>query len=128
MCRNRTRCRRPGGGDLRELRSTSAFRAQIGELRDRLGGLPSPAEADGIWRGIWLEEAGCHSSMSIASRLIRALKAPARAWRYLTRPPAGGYHARYEAMSPEQKEQARWQSTKRNGLFLAFVNLKRAPK
>jgi hypothetical protein len=30
---------------------------QIGELRDRLGGLPSPVEAQGIWRGIWLEEA-----------------------------------------------------------------------
>jgi len=31
---------------------------QIGELRDRLGGLPSPVEADGIWRGIWLEVRG----------------------------------------------------------------------
>jgi hypothetical protein len=36
---------------------------QIGELRERLGGLPSPVEAEGIWRGIWLEEA--HHSTAI---------------------------------------------------------------
>ena len=36
---------------------------QIGELRDRLGGLPSPIEARDIWRGIWLEEAH-HSTAS----------------------------------------------------------------
>ena len=39
------------------------LRVQIGELRDRLGGLPSPVEAEGIWRGIWLEEA--HHSTAI---------------------------------------------------------------
>jgi hypothetical protein len=32
-------------------------------LRERLGGLPSPLEAEGIWRGIWLEEA--HHSTAI---------------------------------------------------------------
>ena len=41
---------------------------QIGELRDRLGGLPSPAEADGIWRGIWLEEA--HHSTAIEGNTL----------------------------------------------------------
>ncbi len=44
------------------------LRIQIGELRDRLGGLPSPIEADGIWRGIWLEEA--HHSTAIEGNTL----------------------------------------------------------
>ena len=41
---------------------------QIGELRDRLGGLPSPIEAKDIWRGIWLEEA--HHSTAIEGNTL----------------------------------------------------------
>jgi fido (protein-threonine AMPylation protein) len=41
---------------------------QIGELRNRLGGLPTPAEAEGIWRGIWLEEA--HHSTAIEGNTL----------------------------------------------------------
>jgi Fic family protein len=41
---------------------------QIGELRDRLGGLPSPIEAQDIWRGIWLEEA--HHSTAIEGNTL----------------------------------------------------------
>ena len=41
---------------------------QIGELRDRLGGLPSPVEAKAIWRGIWLEEA--HHSTAIEGNTL----------------------------------------------------------
>lgn len=41
---------------------------QISELRDRLGGLPSDAEAEGIWRGIWLEEA--HHSTAIEGNTL----------------------------------------------------------
>lgn len=41
---------------------------QIGELREKLGGLPSPEEADGIWRGIWLEEA--HHSTAIEGNTL----------------------------------------------------------
>lgn len=41
---------------------------QIGELRDRLGGLPSPTEARDIWRGIWLEEA--HHSTAIEGNTL----------------------------------------------------------
>ena len=41
---------------------------QIGELRDRLGGLPSPLEAKDIWRGIWLEEA--HHSTAIEGNTL----------------------------------------------------------
>lgn len=44
------------------------LRVQIGELRDRLGGLPSPGEADAIWRGIWLEEA--HHSTAIEGNTL----------------------------------------------------------
>ena len=44
------------------------LRAQIGELRDRLGGLPSPEQADDIWRGIWLEEA--HHSTAIEGNTL----------------------------------------------------------
>jgi fido (protein-threonine AMPylation protein) len=44
------------------------LRVQIGELRDRLGGLPPPVEADGIWRGIWLEEA--HHSTAIEGNTL----------------------------------------------------------
>lgn len=55
---------------------------QIGELRDRLGGLPSPVEAQGIWHGIWLEEA--HHSTAIEGntlvlKQVEALLAEGRA-------------------------------------------------
>lgn len=44
------------------------LRVQIGELRERLGGLPSPLEAEGIWHGIWLEEA--HHSTAIEGNTL----------------------------------------------------------
>jgi Fic family protein len=44
------------------------LRVQIGELRDRLGGLPSPEEAQDIWREIWLEEA--HHSTAIEGNTL----------------------------------------------------------
>ena len=44
------------------------LRIQIGELRGRLGGLPTPVEADGIWRGIWLEEA--HHSTALEGNTL----------------------------------------------------------
>ncbi len=59
-----------GGGRGRPTRTAvyERLRVQIGELRDRLGGLPSPGEADGIWRGIWLEEA--HHSTAIEGNTL----------------------------------------------------------
>jgi fido (protein-threonine AMPylation protein) len=44
------------------------LQVQIGELRTKLGGLPSPEEAQGIWRGIWLEEA--HHSTAIEGNTL----------------------------------------------------------
>jgi hypothetical protein len=44
------------------------LRVQIAELHERLGGLPSPLEAEGIWRGIWLEEA--HHSTAIEGNTL----------------------------------------------------------
>jgi Fic/DOC family len=38
------------------------------ELRDRMGGLPSPAEADSIWSAIWYEEA--HHSTAIEGNTL----------------------------------------------------------
>jgi hypothetical protein len=60
----------PGAGRGRPTRAAvyDRLRVQIGELRERLGGLPSPGEADGIWRGIWLEEA--HHSTAIEGNTL----------------------------------------------------------
>lgn len=41
---------------------------QIAELWQRMGGLPSPAEAAGIWRGIWFEEA--HHSTALEGNTL----------------------------------------------------------
>ena len=41
---------------------------QIDELRQRLGGLPSPIEASDIWRGIWFEEA--HHSTALEGNTL----------------------------------------------------------
>ena len=41
---------------------------QITELRERLGGLPSPIEAADIWRGIWYEEA--HHSTALEGNTL----------------------------------------------------------
>ena len=42
--------------------------AQIAELRDELGGLPSSAHAEQIWHGIWLEEA--HNSTALEGNTL----------------------------------------------------------
>jgi fido (protein-threonine AMPylation protein) len=44
------------------------LRTQVGELRDRLGGPPSPLEAEHVWRGIWLAEA--HHSTAIEGNTL----------------------------------------------------------
>lgn len=44
------------------------LREQVTELRDELGGLPSPEKAEAIWRGIWLEEA--HNSTAIEGNTL----------------------------------------------------------
>ncbi len=66
--------KKSGGNRGRPTRAAvyERLRIQIGELRDRLGGLPSPGEADGIWRGIWLEEAH-HSSAIEGNTLVLKL-------------------------------------------------------
>lgn len=58
------------------------FGAQIAELHDRLGGLPSPLEVENIWTGIWYEEA--HHSTAIEGntlvlKQVEALLAEGRA-------------------------------------------------
>jgi hypothetical protein len=59
-------------------------------------------------------------------RLRRILSTPARLWRYLVVPPGGTYEQRYNAMTAAEQEQQRWQSPRRNGFFLTFIN-RRAP-
>ena len=53
-----------------------------------------------------------------------AKSAPARFWRYLAYPPGAAFRERYEAMSENEKARERWRSMKRNGWFLAFVDMK----
>lgn len=70
------------GGRPSRVAVYERLRVQIGELRERLGGLPSPLEADGIWRDIWLEEA--HHSTAIEGntlvlKQVEALLAEGRA-------------------------------------------------
>lgn len=55
---------------------------QIEELKERLGGLPTPLEAEDVWRGIWYEEA--HHSTAIEGntlvlKQVEALLAEGRA-------------------------------------------------
>ena len=44
------------------------LRAEVSELRDRLGGLPRPEKAADVWRGIWYEEA--HHSTAIEGNTL----------------------------------------------------------
>lgn len=59
-----------GGGPGRPSRSTIYDRldTHVADLHDRLGGLPSPTEAEGIWHEIWLEEA--HHSTAIEGNTL----------------------------------------------------------
>jgi hypothetical protein len=56
------RCRPP------RLEVYQRLDVQIAELRQRLGGLPSPREAADIWRGIWFEEA--HHSTALEGNTL----------------------------------------------------------
>ncbi|MDE2695849.1 MAG: Fic family protein [Chloroflexota bacterium] len=58
--------RRPGRPSRHEV--YARLDTQIGELWHNLGGLPRRLEADGIWRGIWLEEA--HHSTAIEGNTL----------------------------------------------------------
>lgn len=58
----------PGRGRPSRGAVYGRLKVQIGELRERLGGLPSPEEAENIWRGIWLEEA--HHSTAIEGNTL----------------------------------------------------------
>lgn len=57
-----------GRGRPARIEVYDRLRLQISELRADLGGLPSPTEAEGIWRGIWLEEA--HHSTAIEGNTL----------------------------------------------------------
>jgi hypothetical protein len=61
---------RRGGNPGRPPREAvyERLHVQIAELRERLGGLPSPLEAKDIWRGIWIEEA--HHSTAIEGNTL----------------------------------------------------------
>ena len=48
---------------------------QIGELRERMGGLPRPLEAESIWRGIWLEEAHHSTAIEVNTLVLRQVEA-----------------------------------------------------
>ena len=48
--------------------SYERLRLEIGDLRERVGGLPSLLEADGVWRSIWLKEA--HHSTALEGNTL----------------------------------------------------------
>lgn len=50
--------------------------AQISERWQRLGGLPHPDDAEGIWRGLWFEEA--HHSTAIEGNTLILKQVQAR--------------------------------------------------
>ena len=52
------------------------LRIQIGELSERLGGLPSPEEAQDIWRGIWLEEAHHSTALEGNTLVLKQVEQP----------------------------------------------------
>ena len=60
------RPRRPGRPPRREV--YGRLRSDVAELWERMGGLPSPQEAVGIWRGIWYREA--HHSTAIEGNTL----------------------------------------------------------
>jgi Fic/DOC family len=73
-----------GSGSGRPSRAAvyERLRVQINELRERLGGMPSPLEAEGIWRGIWLEEAHHSTALegnTLVLKQVEALLAEGRA-------------------------------------------------
>ena len=54
----------------------------IAELRERMGGLPSPTEAEGIWTSIWLQEAHHSTALegnTLVLKQVEALLAEGRA-------------------------------------------------
>lgn len=54
----------------------------MAELRQRMGGLPSPAEAEGIWTSIWYQEAHHSTALegnTLVMRQVQALLAEGRA-------------------------------------------------
>jgi hypothetical protein len=59
---------RRGRGRPSRIEVYRQFDAEITDLRQRLGGLPTPEEAAGIWHGIWLEEA--HHSTAIEGNTL----------------------------------------------------------
>lgn len=48
---------------------------QVAELHDRLGGLPRPAEASGIWKDIWYEEAHHSTAIEGNTLVLKQVKA-----------------------------------------------------
>ncbi len=60
------RPRRRGRPPRREV--YGRLRSDVAELWERLGGLPSPQEAAGIWRGIWCQET--HHSTAIEGNTL----------------------------------------------------------
>ncbi len=57
----------PGGRPSRRA-INDRLTALVGELRSRLGGLPSPEEAEGIWTDIWYQEA--HNSTALEGNTL----------------------------------------------------------
>jgi hypothetical protein len=53
---------------------TSAWKSRSASCGSGLGGLPSPVEAQGLWRGIWLEEAHHSTAIEGNTPVLRQVK------------------------------------------------------
>jgi len=74
------------------------LQTQIVELRERFGGLPSPVEAQDIWRGIWLEEA--HHSTGQVSAWIERTRELTRCDPVALPEVLAALHVRFEQIHP----------------------------
>ncbi len=46
----------------------------MAELRERMGGLPSPSEAEGIWTSIWYQEAHHSTALEVNTLVLRQVE------------------------------------------------------
>src|SRR5579883_2939913 len=65
----------PSRGRPSRLAIYQRLASEVAELRDRLGGLPTPLEAEGIWTDIWHHEAHNSTALEGNTLVLREVEA-----------------------------------------------------